>query len=108
MLGKTFAAAAISFPPCLRRTFRKRLLLNTRPFRLCSTSVHTIDLPLSWRMGSSPTAHLPGQWNEKRVFAVESFTRESFIIHRTDYGSYPLTATYIGLMSDDGNSVSGY
>jgi hypothetical protein len=51
--------------------------------------------------------NLLSQWNEKRVFAVERFRRELVIIHRTDTGSNPLTATYKGRMSDDGNSVSG-
>ena len=51
--------------------------------------------------------NLPGQWNEKRVFAVEKFTRESVIIHRSDTGSNPGTALYTGRMSDGGNSVSG-
>jgi hypothetical protein len=50
---------------------------------------------------------LPGQRNVKRVFAVERFTSESVIIHRTDYGDFPLTSEYTGRMSDDGNSLSG-
>jgi hypothetical protein len=51
--------------------------------------------------------NLPGQQNEKRVFRIERFTRESVIIHRTDYGSFPGSGVYTGKMSDDGNSLSG-
>jgi hypothetical protein len=39
------------------------------------------------------------------IYTVESFTRDSFIMHRTDYGSFPLTATLTGQLSKDGNSV---
>jgi len=39
------------------------------------------------------------------VYTVDSFTRGSFIMHRTDYGSFPLTATLTGQLSNDGNSV---
>lgn len=46
----------------------------------------------------------PGQ---KRVLTVERFTPESVILHRTDYGNYPSTATYSGPTGDNGNSLSG-
>jgi hypothetical protein len=39
------------------------------------------------------------------IYTVESFTRDSVIIHRTDKGHFPLTATLTGQMSDDGESV---
>jgi hypothetical protein len=39
------------------------------------------------------------------IYTVESFTRESFILHRVDKGNFPLTATLTGKMSEDGNSV---
>ena len=39
------------------------------------------------------------------IYTVESFTRESVIIHRTDKGRFPLTATLTGRMSDDGESI---
>lgn len=41
------------------------------------------------------------------IYTVESFTRESFILHRVDKGRFPLTATLTGQMSEDGNSVVG-
>jgi hypothetical protein len=49
--------------------------------------------------------NLPGQFNEKRVLTVERFTRESVILHRVDYGSYPLTAEMTGRISSDGNRL---
>ena len=39
------------------------------------------------------------------IYTVESFTRDSVIIHRTDKGHFPLTATLTGKMSDDGESI---
>ena len=39
------------------------------------------------------------------IYTVESFTRESIILHRTDKGHFPLTATLTGRVSDDGNSI---
>jgi hypothetical protein len=39
------------------------------------------------------------------IYTVESFTRESFILHRVDKGRFPLTATLTGQMSAEGNSV---
>src|SRR5579863_5658258 len=49
--------------------------------------------------------NLPGQSGEKRVLTVESFTRESVILHRTDYGSYPGTGVMTGQISSEGNSI---
>ena len=53
---------------------------------------------------SSVGSQRPGQ---KRVFKVESFTPESVIIRRTDYGDYPSTNLYTGPMGDNGNSLTG-
>lgn len=39
------------------------------------------------------------------VYTVESFTRDSVILHRTDRGSFPLTAVLTGKLSSDGNSI---
>ena len=39
------------------------------------------------------------------IYTIESFTRESIILHRTDKGHFPLTADMTGQMSDDGNSI---
>lgn len=39
------------------------------------------------------------------IYTIKSFTRKSVIIHRTDKGRFPLTATLSGQMSDDGESV---
>jgi hypothetical protein len=39
------------------------------------------------------------------IYTVESFTRESIIMHRTDKGHFPLTATLTGQISEDGNSI---
>jgi len=69
-------------------------------------ALHCITLTLENGQFTNYT-NLPGQHDEKRVFAVESFTRESFLIRRTDTGSNPWTTVYSGRMSADGNSVSG-
>ena len=57
----------------------------------------------------------PLQWSDGRytlvgpkntsVYTVESFTREAIVMHRTDRGSFPLTAVMTGKLSKDGNSV---
>lgn len=39
------------------------------------------------------------------IYTVQSFTHDAVIIHRTDKGRFPLTATLTGRMSDDGESV---
>ena len=41
----------------------------------------------------------------KSIYTVESFTRQSVILHRTDTGSFPLTATLTGQLSRDGDSI---
>jgi hypothetical protein len=78
----------------------------TRPNVMHFCAAHCLTFTLENGQYTNYT-NLPGQSGEKRVFAVENFTRESVIIHRTDYGSYPLTALYAGRMSSDGNSISG-
>lgn len=39
------------------------------------------------------------------IYTVESFTRDSFVMHRTDYGSFPLTATLTGKLSGNDDCV---
>jgi hypothetical protein len=39
------------------------------------------------------------------IYTVERFTRNSIIMHRTDKGHFPLTATMTGQISADGNSM---
>lgn len=51
--------------------------------------------------------NLPGQSNEKRVFKIESFTPDSVIIHRTDYGSFPGEGTMTGRMQYGNSSAVG-
>lgn len=51
--------------------------------------------------------NLPGQANEKRVLSVESFTPESVILRRTDYGSHGVTAVYSGPMEPGNNGAHG-
>jgi hypothetical protein len=50
--------------------------------------------------------NLPGQFSEKRILTVERFTRDSVIMHRVDFGSYPLTAVVAGKISSDGNTLA--
>jgi hypothetical protein len=49
--------------------------------------------------------NLAGQSDERRILTVQSFTPESIIFQRVDYGSYPLTATIYGNLSADGNRL---
>jgi hypothetical protein len=46
-------------------------------------------------------------WNPEfhSVWTVESFTRESVVLHRTDTGKFPLTAVYRGQISKEGNRL---
>jgi len=63
-------------------------------------------LTFTWENGQYTNyTNLPGQSGEKRVLTVESFTRESVILHRTDYGSYPGTGVMTGQISSEGNSI---
>jgi hypothetical protein len=63
-------------------------------------------LTFTWENGQYTNyTNLPGQWGEKRVLVVESFTRESVVLRRTDTGSYPLTAVMTGQISSEGNSI---
>jgi hypothetical protein len=56
---------------------------------------------LIWDNGHYTNASDPGN----AIWTVESFTRESIIIHRVDYRPYPLTSVYTGQMSSEGNSI---
>jgi len=51
--------------------------------------------------------NLPGQKDEKRVFAIEKFTSDSVVIHRTDTGSYPLDSIMTGKMQYGDSSAAG-
>ena len=51
--------------------------------------------------------NLPGQSGEKRVFKIESFTPESVVIHRTDYGSFPGDGIMTGRMQYGNNTAYG-
>ena len=57
--------------------------------------------PLRWGNGNYT---LVGPSNTS-VYTVESFTRDAIVMHRTDRGTFPLTAVMTGKLSKDGNSV---
>ncbi|HXJ91638.1 MAG TPA: hypothetical protein VMT20_02010 [Terriglobia bacterium] len=46
-----------------------------------------------------------GDTANSQVVTVESFTRDSVIMHRTDTGQYPGTAILTGTISSDGNRI---
>lgn len=50
--------------------------------------------------------NLPYQQNERRILEIRSFTRESICFYETDRGSYPLTASWNGKISKDGDEIA--
>jgi len=73
--------------------------LKTPPFEIHMCIAHCFLI--QWKDGHYVNV---GQKNSS-TYTVESFTRESVIMHRRDVGGFPLTATLTGRVSPDGNSI---
>jgi hypothetical protein len=58
---------------------------------------------LSDHVGQGPLREF---WaGETSIYTVENFTRDAIVMHRTDKGHFPLTATLTGQISEDGDSL---
>jgi hypothetical protein len=61
----------------------------------------------TWTLGEGPPFDKLHYGSEASgmIAVVDSWTRESVVMHRTDYGSVPGTAVLTGKLSSDGNSI---
>ncbi|HEV7671677.1 MAG TPA: hypothetical protein VGS22_24410 [Thermoanaerobaculia bacterium] len=68
---------------------------------------HDHCLTYTWQDGHFTNyTNLPYQANEKRVLTVKSFTRDSIVFYDTEIGSYPLTATWTGRVSQENHNIA--
>ena len=61
----------------------------------------------TWTLDKGPPFDKPHYGSEAlgTIVVVETFTRESVLMYRTDYRPYPGKATLRGQLSADGNSI---
>ncbi len=57
--------------------------------------------PIRWENGR----YINADPRRTSIYTIESFTRESLVLHRTDTGAFPLTAVLQGQISADGERI---